>query len=246
MTRYYLIITLAVLTSCNKANVSETNKAANGIESTDSIYAICPDDNHPHMVDLGLPSGTQWACCNLEADSPEENGGYFAWGETSEKETYDDVSYIHCDGDDPDGNGWYDGDIQWADIGTNISGTKYDAAHVRWNGEWRMPTAGQFQELINGCECKWTWLNGKLGQAFVSKTNGQAIFLPAAGCRIGSDPPDNDGANGPWGGYWSGTRHSMDQYNVYHLYICQEESKMVLDNMWGLVMGMTIRPVTLP
>ena len=27
--------------------------------------SLCPDNNHPHMIDLGLPSGTKWACCNL-------------------------------------------------------------------------------------------------------------------------------------------------------------------------------------
>ena len=45
----------------------------------------CPDDNHPHAIDLGLPSGTKWACCNVGADTPEGYGGYYAWGETEEK-----------------------------------------------------------------------------------------------------------------------------------------------------------------
>lgn len=49
----------------------------------------CPDDNHPHMIDLGLPSGTKWACCNVGATKPEEYGGYYTWGETEEKSVYD-------------------------------------------------------------------------------------------------------------------------------------------------------------
>ena len=50
--------------------------------------AQCPDNNHPHMIDLGLPSGTKWACCNVGASKPEDQGGYFAWGETEEKSEY--------------------------------------------------------------------------------------------------------------------------------------------------------------
>ena len=46
---------------------------------------FCPDGNHPHMIDLGLPSGTKWACCNVGANSPAECGDYFAWGETPPK-----------------------------------------------------------------------------------------------------------------------------------------------------------------
>lgn len=53
---------------------------------------LCPDDNHPHLIDLGLPSGTKWACCNVGAHAPEENGGFYAWGETSEKDYYDDIT----------------------------------------------------------------------------------------------------------------------------------------------------------
>ena len=48
----------------------------------------CPDNHHPHMIDLGLPSGTKWACCNVGASRPEEYGGYYAWGETEEKDYY--------------------------------------------------------------------------------------------------------------------------------------------------------------
>ena len=62
------------------------------------VVNICPDDNHPHMIDLGLPSGTKWACCNVGAEKPEDYGGYYAWGETEEKDVYHWTTYIHCDG----------------------------------------------------------------------------------------------------------------------------------------------------
>lgn len=39
----------------------------------------CSDEHHPHMIDLGLPSGTKWACCNVGASSHAEYGEYFQW-----------------------------------------------------------------------------------------------------------------------------------------------------------------------
>lgn len=48
----------------------------------DTGLLTCPDNNHPHAIDLGLPSGTKWCCCNVGASTPEGYGGYYAWGET--------------------------------------------------------------------------------------------------------------------------------------------------------------------
>ena len=61
-------------------------------------YLACPDDHHPHMIDLGLPSGTKWACCNVDADRSETYGGFYAWGETEVKSAYNWDTYVHCDG----------------------------------------------------------------------------------------------------------------------------------------------------
>ena len=59
-------------------------------------YLSCPDNHHPHLINLGLPSGTLWACCNVGATTPEGSGGYYAWGETEEKsEGYDWKNYIY-------------------------------------------------------------------------------------------------------------------------------------------------------
>lgn len=238
-----------VLVSCQR----QTDRTTGGNSSIDKAKAVvetiqstCPDDKHPHMIDLGMPSGTKWSCCNADALSPEESGGYYAWGETKEKDIYDDTSYLYSEGEDPNDNRWYDGDIRWVNIGTNICGTKYDVAHVKWGGKWRMPTPGQFQELIDNSTCKWVKLNDVEGQLFISKANGNSIFLPAAGCRLESDQPNNKGADDPWGGYWSGTRHSMKEYYAYHLRISDGKAKMEYDNMWGVVMGLPIRPVAAP
>lgn len=122
-------------------------------------------------IDLGLPSGTKWASCNVGATKPEEYGGYYAWGETEEKETYGWENYIYC-------NGTYK---TCHNIGSDIAGTQYDVAHVKWGGNWRMPTLVQCKELLDNCIKEWTTLNGVKGYKFTSKINGNSIFLPAGG-----------------------------------------------------------------
>lgn len=153
------------------------------------------------FVDLGLPSGTLWATCNVGADSPEKAGTFFAWGETSGKATYEYENYKHCKGvasltkyctDEEYGyNGFTDGltDLQPED----------DAATANWGNEWQMPSEAQFKELLNDSYTtkEWTTLNGDEGVMITSKSNGRSIFLPASG-RCDSNLRDVGG-----GYYWS-------------------------------------------
>ena len=104
-------------------------------------FHTCPDSNHPHAIDLGLPSGTKWACCNVGATSPEEYGGYYAWGETSEKSKYYWTSYLYYDREN----------YGFKNIGSDIACTQYDIAHVHMGGSWRMPSYNQQKELIDKC-----------------------------------------------------------------------------------------------
>ena len=84
--------------ACHKAPVC--GNYSNFLEiDTDEINS-CPDGHHPHAIDLGLPSGTKWACCNVGAEKPEDDGGYYAWGETGEKEEYTWVTYQNAYMDD--------------------------------------------------------------------------------------------------------------------------------------------------
>lgn len=179
--------------------------------NTDTLYNVkftnlyCPDDNHPHAIDLGLPSGTKWACCNVGASSPKEYGGYYAWGETEEKEVYNHVNSKYSSGVDEDGDGWYDDwhdDTEawgvWQHIGEDIAGTEYDVAHVKWGGSWRMPSNEQYYELESYCESTWTTQHGVNG-LLLRGLNEATIFLPAAGLRWG-DLPNHEGE---LSNYWS-------------------------------------------
>ncbi|MBR4029625.1 MAG: BACON domain-containing protein [Alistipes sp.] len=114
-------------------------------------------------VDLGL--SVKWATCNVGANSPEDYGDYFAWGETSPKEYYDEGSYsIH--------------NVSMSDISGN---PQYDAATANWGGSWRMPTHAEIEELIDNCTYE------PIAQGLiVTGPNGNSIFMPAAGYRCGS------------------------------------------------------------
>ena len=165
----------------------------------------CPDDNHPHMIDLALPSGTLWACCNVDAKKPEDYGGYYAWGETNTKSEYTKENYLYKKNKKG---------TKFQKIGACISGTQYDVAHVKWGGSWQLPTEEQVKELLDNCnEGEWTTLNGVVGRRFTGP-NGGSIFLPAAGDRYGIDLYDC----GTYGNYWSGAQSTSDSSDAYSLY----------------------------
>ena len=140
-------------------------------------------------VDLGLLSGTKWANMNVGATAPEEYGGYYAWGETEEKDYYDGSTYA------------YYKDDNYIYIGDDIAGTKYDVAHMKWGGDWVMPTKDQIDELIKKCTYEMITVNNVNGGKFTGP-NGNSIFLPAAGYRWGGDL-SYAGLNGY---YWSSTQ----------------------------------------
>ena len=108
-------------------------------------------DGHEY-VDLGLPSGLKWATCNVDATTPEEYGGYYAWGETEEKENYCWNTYKWCN-DSLSTLTKYCTDDSYGIIVDNktILDPEDDVAHVKWGGSWRMPTIDEYKELIYNC-----------------------------------------------------------------------------------------------
>lgn len=144
------------------------------------LMSLCPDNNHPHAIDLGI--GTKWACCNVGASSPEEYGGKFAWGETSTKEEYslDNYKYFWFEyRTDNDGKTTYH-NAKWTKYnyydGKNVLETSDDAAIVNWGNNWRTPMPIEL-EYLNNCSWKWIIKNGVKGYK-VTGTNGNSIFLP--------------------------------------------------------------------
>ncbi len=154
--------------------------------------------NGHEWVDLGLPSGTLWATCNVGANTPEGYGDYFAWGETKTKSTFSWTNYslgISCD------NCYQN--TQIVKYNPDVDALKTletidDAATVNWGEGWRIPTIIEIGELISNCSHEFVKQNGVWGRLFTGP-NGNSIFLPAAGKRL-----DNSlSGDGSWGTYWS-------------------------------------------
>ena len=169
-----------------------------------------------YAVDLGLPSGTLWADRNVGADSPEDYGDYFAWGETEPKDYYDWSPYKWCKGS-YDTMTKYCTDSEYGYNGFTDGKTTLepsdDAATVNMGSSWRMPTKSKLEELKNGCTWTWTTRNSKKGYK-VTGPNGNSIFLPAAGYR-------NDGKlyNAGSKGYcWSSSLDESGPCSSYCLY----------------------------
>ena len=136
-------------------------------------------ENGHSFVDLGLPSGLLWATCNVGADSPEQAGLYFAWGET-EGFTAEQVK---------EGKRRFNYESYKAIPVMSDLTPDQDAAHFNMGGSWRMPTKEEFNELIENTIQDWTSDyngTGVAGCIITSKVNGNSIFLSAVGVAYGN------------------------------------------------------------
>lgn len=172
ITAMMLMIALIMITGCEKENMFYKHG----------------------FYDLGLPSGNLWATCNVGADSPEEYGDYFAWGETNHKDFYNWTNYLYCDGSErtltkycnnPSFglNGFVDS--------LDVLETFDDVANTRWGGDWRTPTAYDWYELFQYTTHHWANMNEVNGVLFVGE-KGLGIFLPAAGIMMGDSLINDD------------------------------------------------------
>ena len=177
------------------------------------------------IVDLGLSSGTKWANMNVGANSPEEFGDYYAWGETTTKEDYSEETYLFSPTNLNIGNGF------------DIAGTMLDAAHVNMGNAWQMPSKAQLVELRD--ECTWTYTSENNVSGFrVTGPNGNSIFLPAAGLVRGTSHDFNcTGSDSRYHGasYWSADEGSdtspyawtlswCSGYGSYTIYVLGDEN----------------------
>ncbi len=139
-------------------------------------------------VDMGL--SVKWSSVNIGASSPEQSGNFYAWGEIETKENYSWDTYKYC--------GEFIGDNK-----TTLEKAD-DAAAANWGGDWAMPSPDDFSELQQYCTCTWTTQNGVNGY-LIKGTNGNSIFLPAAGYRYHGDLNDE----GSYGYYWSSSLYEL-------------------------------------
>lgn len=204
-------------------------------------------------VDLGLPSGLLWATCNVGADSPEDYGDYFAWGETegyNSGKTYFNWStykwmqegysasdhitkYTYADG--VTSGIWYDSNGNFIGDFKAVLEPADDAAHVNWGGSWRMPNYRELDELMKKCTWEFTTQNGVNGRK-VTGPNGNSIFLPAAGGRDYSSLS----YAGSRGYYWSSSLYTSYSIYAYDLYFNSDGVEWDSDTRFR---GRPVRPV---
>lgn len=162
-------------------------------------------------VDLGV--SCKWAACNLGATTPESYGDYYAWGETETRTFFYTTNYS----------------LYNKNIGTDISGTDYDAARKILGSPWRMPTLAEYQELLTKCFWKEITYKNTLGYLVTGK-NGNAIFLPGAGYKS-----DNAYKSGYY--IWTSTYYNNSEQTFAY---CWHGS--IMSNTRRHY-GLTIRPV---
>lgn len=208
-----------------------------------------PDYNGHEYVDLGL--SVKWATCNIGANSPEESGDYFAWGEVEPKDIYKWSTYKYCFNETENSamthnltkycvdkfgyNGFMDN--KWKlDL-------EDDAAHVNWGGSWRIPSVEDFRELINNCTWELLMQNGVEGYLVTSNLEGytdNSIFLPFAGCI------NHEGSYevGVRGFYWSNSLNSniADSYDA--VYLSAHLSSISMIGNGSRFVGLQIRAVS--
>lgn len=188
MRQIMTFVALLLLVSSAYAQANKKGSATTGAKKDapaktvkKSKFNFCPDNKHPHAIDLDLPSGTLWSCCNVGADIPEESGGFYAYAELKEKKSYSYMTYKYHEGSDSDR-----GYTKWFTEG--ICGTEYDVAHVLWGEGWQIPSAPQIDELIRHCIYEYVTIDSISGGKFIGP-NGNMIFIPAAGYRDSTPEP---------------------------------------------------------
>lgn len=191
-----------------------------------NIYFTTLEGEEDHIingyeyVDLGLPSGLKWAVHNVGASAAEDYGDYYAWGEIETKDSYTQQN-----------------SVTYGMPMEDISGDpQYDVARALWGETWRLPTRDEQKELLDNCTWEWTSQNGVNGY-LVTGSNGNSIFLPAAGYKENSSHTEV----GEYGYYWSSTPQSNSNLGAYYLYM-SESSK--LSYYYARVAGQSVRAVS--
>gem|GEM_PF-3045075 len=183
-----------------------------GISS--SYIAVNPVKLPNGVVDLGLSDGTLWNDTNLsETDgfaALNAPGGFYAWGELTPKASgtaYSWANYKHCSGSSSTLTKYNTMSFLGTVDGKTRLDAEDDAVSSYRSGTYpsHIPTAAEWQTLID--ECTWTWtsklisVSGKLTTVYgyqVTGSNGNKMFLPAAGYVSGTQNKVQDTGN-----YWS-------------------------------------------
>ena len=217
--------------SVNGVEVSRENPYTVEVSSdVECVANFVPD---PYVareaVDMGL--SVKWATCNLGAESPEQWGDHYLWGETFPRTDLGNMV----------------DDINTYKENPEVLPVTADAVRTQWKGEWRMPTKEECEELCDRCKFELTTYNGESVVKVTSKVNGGVIYFPLSPIRMYSTqlyfPGAEEGealAESTW--YWSSTNDLTDTKKAYSLFVSSNgisQDISTIEKKWGLV----IRPV---
>ena len=267
-----VISMIGMISGCGNRSVSDGN---NDVADTDVLTkenavaeSLTEHDTHSDhdWVDLGLPSGTLWAVCNIGASTQYDYGTYFAWGETSIKDSYswENYKYGKRISQEDDGvrlNKYCSiskyGDNGFSDKLTTLNPSD-DAATVNWGKDWRTPTPTEFEELEK--ECKWEWCSyfedtpregDTIGYRVIGP-NGKSIFFPAAGLGFGPEELIDPIGGGFQGYYWTNsiltekpTLAKFFGFDSDMYFSFSVEDFYYIENFYRAC-GLSVRPVYVP
>lgn len=239
MKKILLTLTLATLTLAgfSQKTVVKVHQSNGSVTTFDSeqvtkitFEEASEDPEEVQAIDLGL--SVKWASANVGATRPESFGGYYAWGETQEKDVYNETTYKYYN-------------LEWqtiTKIGIEISGTQYDAAKKQMGNDWRIPTQAEWKELVENCTWTHGTVNGVTGFT-VEGPNGNSIFLPCAGRLYDNGSSDRNGYENVSGFYWTGTLAEDNEYN-YRIYRASLSPSLYAADGYDVPeIGMSIRAV---
>lgn len=197
-------------------------------------------------IDLGL--SVLWASKNVGANNSTDMGEYFAWGETTENTNYDWNTYFDTDETsnyDPYGGVYTNFDVAtrfkvFDNESKSIKGTQYDVAHVRWGGNWVMPSSDEFYELLTKCQLEMKIINNKTCVK-VTGPNGNSIILPTTGEKSFGKTSHTDSECH----YWTSNLKRVDRegvINAYYFYFDTHSKQLAIGWGWRCN-GMCVRPV---
>lgn len=198
LTGICLLITVGCLNCFGQGKI-ERPSLSNKTSSTTGVL-----DGHKY-VDLGLPSGTKWATCNIGTDKFDYYGDYFVWG---------NPTIITNDNLDWNLRPQYYRQSSFSGL------SEYDPAKAIWGGRWHTPSKDEIEELLQFCT--FTWTNEYDGGVWIqSKKNGGKIYLPACGGCSGTQGYDYAGIVGL---YWTSNASPTETtYNgVYDYSYCMQ------------------------
>lgn len=235
----FALAALSLIFACTPEN----NNNGGGSQNNPEELTITGD-----ALDLGIvmtrTDGTTyklyWAKSNLSdkglCTNPEDYGDYYAWGETAPKENYSWSTYKFRTSSSGPFSKYNTSSYYGTVDNKTVLEPEDDVAHVKLGGKWRMPTDAEWTELLTKCTWTWTAKNGVNGYK-VTGTNGNSIFLPAAGYRYDTDLD----FVGSYGFYWSSSLYTDDPSNAWYVYFGSDEVFRYLGSRY---LGLSVRPVS--